>query len=284
MNPRTRRILFSLAVLVWSGILLYFYGSGRIARYLAPDFRPLALLGGLGLAVLGLFTLLTAGQPAACGHDHGDGDGDGPDEPHDHETSDLHPLVALLLMVVPISLSAAWTKDEFSAATLERKGLYDSPADLQAALLAAKIPPLTRELIAERYPATPDGYHPLSLIELFFATGDREMQGVLEGLKVETEGRWMEEKNNNPNGTRKRLYRLFLTCCIADSRAIPIVLEYGGTPPEYPENDWVKVAGVMQFKQEDGIMQAILVVERTLAANPPYEESFLRKNHLLPTQ
>lgn len=276
MKPRTRRILFSLAVLVWSGIMLYFHGSGRITRYLAPDFRPLVLCGGLGLAVLGLFNLLTAGQAAACGHDAGDSD-----DPHDHEASDLHPLLAFLLMVLPISLSVAWTRDEFSAASLTRKGLYDSPAELQTSMLA-NIPPLTLELIEERYPKTPDGYHPLSLIELFFATGDRDMQGVLEGLRVETEGRWMEERNLNPNGTRKRLYRLFLTCCIADSRAIPIVLEYGKPPPEYPENDWVKVAGVMKFQMEDGALQPVLMVERTLAANPPYEESFLRKNHMLP--
>ncbi|MCF7732213.1 MAG: TIGR03943 family protein [Akkermansiaceae bacterium] len=276
MSPRNRRILFSLAVLVWAGIMLYFHGSGRIARYLAPDFRPLVLLGGLGLAVLGLFNLLTAGQDADCGHDHC-----GPDDGHDHESSDLPPLVAFLLMVLPISLSVAWTRDEFSAASLSRKGLYDSPAELSATLLS-NLPPLTRELIAERYPATPDGYHPLSLIELFFATGDREMQGVLEGLKVETEGRWMEERDNNPDGTRKRLYRLFLTCCIADSRAIPIILEYDKTPPEYGENDWVKVAGTMHFQLENGGIQPVLHVRRTLAADPPYEESFLRKNHLLP--
>ncbi|MBN8456651.1 MAG: TIGR03943 family protein [Verrucomicrobia bacterium] len=276
MNPRARRILFSLAVLVWSGVMLYFHASGRINRYLAPDFRPLVLMGGLGLAVLGLFNLLTAGQSAACDHDHG------PDGvSHDHESSDLHPLLAFALMVVPVLCATAWTRDEFSAASLARKGLYDSPGDLQTSLIV-NIPPLTRELIAQRYPATPDGYHPLSLIELFFATGDREMQGVLEGLKVETEGRWMEERANNPNGTRKRLYRLFLTCCIADSRAIPIVLEYGKQPPEYPENDWVKVAGTMKFQMEDGALQAVLHVDRTLAADPPYEETFLRKNHMLP--
>ena len=276
MNPRARRILFSLAVLVWSGVMLYFHASGRINRYLAPDFRPLVLMGGLGLAVLGLFNLLTAGQSAACGHDHGP-EGDA----HDHESSDLHPLLAFALMVVPVLCATAWTRDEFSAASLTRKGLYDSPGDLQTSLIV-NIPPLTRELIAQRYPATPDGYHPLSLIELFFATGDREMQGVLEGLKVETEGRWMEERANNPNGTRKRLYRLFLTCCVADSRAIPIVLEYGKKPPEYPENDWVKVAGTMKFQMEDGALQAVLQVDRTLAADPPYEETFLRKNHMLP--
>ncbi len=278
MNPRTRRILFSLAVLVWSGVLLYFHGSGRNSRYLAPDFRPLALLGGLGLAVLGGCNLLTAGKTATCGHDHGGG----ADDPHDHETSDLHPLVAFLLMVVPLALAVAWTKDEFSAHTLARKGLYDPPADLQAAMLAAKIPPLTREIIARQYPPTPDGYHPLSLIELFFATGDREMQGVLEGLKVETEGRWMEERTHNPNGTRKRLYRLFITCCIADSRVVPIVLEYATPPPEYLENDWVKVAGTMHFEQVDGVVQAVLLAERTLAAEPPFEESFMRKDKLLP--
>jgi hypothetical protein len=97
MKPQTRRILFSLAVLIWSAVLLYFHASGRINKYLAPDFRPIAFVGGLGLAVLGLFNLLTATQQADCGHDHGS------DDPaHDHETSDLHPLTALLLMVVPV--------------------------------------------------------------------------------------------------------------------------------------------------------------------------------------
>lgn len=278
MNPRLRRILFALAVLVWSGVMLYFHGSGRIVRYLAPDFRPLVLMGGLGLAVLGLFTLLTAGQQAACGHDHA---ADDDDPAHDHESGDLHPLLALILMVAPMLLSVAWTRDQFSASSLARKGLYDSPAGLQSGM-PANFPPLTRELIAERHPQTPDGYHPLSLIDLFFAAGDREMQGVLEGMKIETEGRWMEERANNPNGTRKRLYRLFLTCCIADSRAIPIILEYGKPPPEYPENGWVKVAGVMRFEPVDGVVQPVLAAERTLAAEVPYEESLLRKNHLLP--
>ena len=58
MNPKVCRILFSLAVLSWAAALLYFHASGRIAKYLAPDFRMIALVGGLGLAVLGFFNLL----------------------------------------------------------------------------------------------------------------------------------------------------------------------------------------------------------------------------------
>ncbi len=272
MKPELRRILFSLAVLVWSATLLYFHATGRINKYLAPDFRPIAFVGGLGLAVLGLFNLFTAGQSADCGHDHGGEEGH-----HDHETSDIHPIGALLIMVMPVLCSVAWTKDEYSASALARKGLYDAPSNITTPFLASAMPPLTREEIEKTHRKTPDGYHEFSLMELFFATGDRELQGAIDGMRVETEGRWVEEKTRNPQGTRKRLYRLFITCCAADSRAIPIVLEYGKTPPEFPENGWVKVAGTMRFPLEEGVIQPVLVVDRTLAAEPPFEESFMRQ-------
>jgi uncharacterized repeat protein (TIGR03943 family) len=272
MKPRTRRILFSLAVLLWSAVLLYFHASGRINKYLAPDFRPIAFAGGLGLAVLGLFNLFTAGQEANCGHDH-----DHDDAAHDHETGDLHPLAAFLLMVLPVALSVAWTKDEYSAATLSRKGLYDAPSASSPAFLSAAMPPLTREMIEKSQPKSADGAYQFKLLDLFYATGDRELQTAIDGMKVETEGRWIEEKNRNPNGTRKRLYRLFITCCAADSRAIPIVLEFGKEPPNFPENEWVKVTGTMRFPLEEGVLQPVLIVDRVIAANPPYEESFLRK-------
>ncbi len=272
MKPRIQRILFSLAVLVWSGVLLYFHASGRINIYLAPDFRPIALAGGLGLAVLGLFNLLTCGQAADCGHDHGGGK----DDPHDHESTDMNPVAAFLLMVVPVALSVAWTKDEYSSAALARKGLYDSPSMAGSMFMASSMKPLTREDIEKSHRKTADGYYEFNLMELFFASGDREIQTLVDGMKVETEGRWIEEKNRNPDGTRMRLYRLFMTCCVADSRAIPIVIEFGAPPPELPENGWVKVAGTMTFPLEEGVIQPVLMVERALAAEPPVEESFLR--------
>jgi uncharacterized repeat protein (TIGR03943 family) len=272
MNPPLRRILFSLAVLVWSAVLLYFYSSGRITRYLAPDFRLITFAGGLGLAVLGCFNLLTARQVADCGHDHGSGGGF-----HDHESSDVHPLIALLLMVVPVSLSVAWTKDEYSSDTLSRKGLYESPAAASSLSLISNLPPLTRETLEKYHTKSEDGYFDFSLMDLFYATGDREVQSLLDGMKIETLGRWVEEKAHNPKGTRKRLYRLFITCCVADSRAIPIVLEFGKSPPNFPENDWVKAFGTMRFPMEDGVLHPILEVDQVIAANPPEEESFLRK-------
>jgi uncharacterized repeat protein (TIGR03943 family) len=268
MSPRNRRILFSLALLIWSGVILYFYASGRITRYLAPDFRFIALCGGLGLAVLGLFNLLTAGQQADCGHDHGDGDA------HDHESGDMHPLTAFLLMVVPVVLSVAWTKDKYSEAAISRKTM--TVDEVKSPFMASMLGPITREDLEKNHRKTEDGYYEMSLMELFFSSGDAELQKALGGMKVQTEGRWAEEKAENDSGTRKRLYRMFITCCAADSRAIPIVLEFGKEPPEFPDGGWVRVSGTITFPTGKSGVQPVLEVEQSLAAEEPYEENFMR--------
>ncbi|WP_395745693.1 hypothetical protein [Prosthecobacter sp.] len=86
-GTRTLVHLLSVAMLLlWGGVLLYFYISGRLSNYLPPDgiFRPMVLVSGIGLAVLGLFNLLTMGaEDVGCeGHDHGHDDHD-----HDHDHS-----------------------------------------------------------------------------------------------------------------------------------------------------------------------------------------------------
>ncbi|RBP41311.1 putative repeat protein (TIGR03943 family) [Roseimicrobium gellanilyticum] len=77
-------------LLLWGGIMLYFYTSGRITHYLPPDgiFRPMVLWSSIGLIVLALFNLATmkAKEAACCaddGHDH-DHDHCGHDHHHDH--------------------------------------------------------------------------------------------------------------------------------------------------------------------------------------------------------
>ncbi len=82
---RTLVHLLSVAMLLlWGGVLLYFYISGRLSNYLPPDgiFRPMVLVSGIGLCVLGLFNLLTMGaEDVGCeGHDHSHDEHD-----HDHK-------------------------------------------------------------------------------------------------------------------------------------------------------------------------------------------------------
>jgi hypothetical protein len=81
---RTLVHLLSVAMLLlWGGVLLYFHITGRLVNYLPPDgiFRPMVLVSGIGLIVLGLFNLLTmTAEDAGCeGHDHAH------DHDHDHK-------------------------------------------------------------------------------------------------------------------------------------------------------------------------------------------------------
>lgn len=266
MKTILRRISYGCALLCWSGLILYFHASGRIVKYLAPDFRVITLLGGLDLFVVGSFIILTARRDVFSGGDSGF---------HIHEETDVPPWLALVLMLVPAGLAAAWSEDQYSEKTLERKGLYDAPGNTRV-FLAQSMPPLTRETVESSHRKTADGYYEFSLMELFFSTGDRDMQGVIDGMKVETEGRMVDEKTRNPLGTRKRLYRLFMTCCAADSRAVPIILEFNAAPPDFPANGWAKVSGTMTFPMEEGRIQPVLVVDHVLAAEVPSEETFLR--------
>ena len=78
-------------LLLWGGVMLYFYATGRVNAYLPPDgiFRPMVLVSGIGLMILGIFNLATIGvKDAGCeGHGH---DCCGDDHDHDHTHSDHH--------------------------------------------------------------------------------------------------------------------------------------------------------------------------------------------------
>ncbi len=269
MNPKLQRVFFSLALIAWGGVLVYFYATGRITEYLAPDFRPLSLAGGLGLLVVGLFNLLTAGQEASCGHDHG------PDDTHDHESLDVHPLAAFLILLVPLGLGVAWTKDSFSIGALTRKGVMASPADSNSLQLGSIMPKLTKEIIEKQHPKNADGYHDFGLMELFFSSGDPEMRDLVEGMLVETQGRMVKDPEAAvPN--QRRLYRLFITCCAADSRAIPIIVRFKGEAPAVEENAWMKISGTMRYPDEGEGFVPVLEVDHAAEAPAPAEESFMR--------
>lgn len=73
---------------LWGGIMLYFYASGRVIKYLQVDgiFHPMLLIGGIGLLVLALFNLVTMGaeESDCCDHDHGHSHDKEHDHDHDH--------------------------------------------------------------------------------------------------------------------------------------------------------------------------------------------------------
>lgn len=266
-HPALQRSLLALALISWGSVLVYFFYTGRIVKYLAPDFRLISLAGGLGLMVVGIFNLLTCRMAANCGHDHG------PEDTHDHESLDLHPLAAVAIMILPVWLCTGWTTDGFSIAALTRKGLNDSPSEAGSLFLSNLLPPLTKEIIEAQHPANSDGYRTFPLMELFFSSADPEMRDLVGGMKVVTEGRLVPDPDKPE---QFRLYRLFITCCAADSRPVPIIARFPNGAPEVEPNSWISLSGTITYPDEGKGHEPVLQVDFAKVTDAPMEESFMR--------
>lgn len=89
-----KKVLSLLAIgtlLLWGGMFLYYYLSGRIEAYLDPAFRVYALISGIGFLLLGAFNFLNRERAADTCCAHGDEAGHshghhhpGCDHEHDH--------------------------------------------------------------------------------------------------------------------------------------------------------------------------------------------------------
>jgi len=394
MNRKLLHFCSVAVVLFLAALFLYFYITGRIDPYVAPEFRRWALVAGLGLAVLGLFNMATANQAAACGHDHshdhGDGDGDccghdhgpghshahddaGGEDHHHHEESASGVILALVVLTVPMLVAANSSVDRFSTEyairwaniteklhrlELNRKrereqavakaepkqtphggpvvaeraqqspletasstvpGADTPPAPAAASegegteIATADTPPATRpvgvpqaadegagaadspptdakesddddgwgeftlEDLKRMVPQSSDGNFMLEVPQLFYTANDTELQRVLEGLPIETIAQVMPVTSDDAdsggelgavpatptpidNRNRLRLFRMFIECCAADMRPLPVTIQFKDGVPEYEEMGWVKVVGKVRYEHVDGVTTPIVDV------------------------
>ncbi len=245
--PQT--ITYGLATILWGVVPVWFYAANRIQHYLAPEFHTIALAGGLGMIVLGLFNLLTVGESADCGHEHAD-----------HEHADQNPFVSIGLMILPVVLALLWTTDSYSASALARKGLNDNDRQ-RAAVLIRDLPPFTRESLDKYTPKTEDGHYRFDLTQLFWSAGDDEIMPVFDGLPAEITGQLIAEAPSlNPDGRRMRLYRVFMTCCAADAQVLGITVLFPEALPAFPPQTWVVLRGVVAYETIDGQTNVLLRV------------------------
>ena len=277
MKATLNQVIFSLATIAWGVVPVYFYASGTVARYLSPTFHLISLVGGLAMIVLGLFNLLNARRKVGCGHDHGH------DHNHDHDHGDEHdhhdqsPVAAICLMILPVVLCCGFTKHEYSTKALAWKGLYKKRSS-RASLFSTKREPFTRATIEKTTPKSPEGNYLLTITELYWSAGDQEIMKAYEALPAQLEGRLIDEDAKlNPNGNRKRLYRLFMTCCAADAQVLGLALEFDGPLPDLADKTWVKVTGTVGFEKASGQDLAYLkVATLETAEEPPPDNRFRR--------
>lgn len=85
------QILAILTLMIWGGLFLQFYISGRIEKYLDPSFRIYALISGVGFLLLGAFNFLNRNRDTGvCTHDHAHGETCQHDHHHGDENAGEH--------------------------------------------------------------------------------------------------------------------------------------------------------------------------------------------------
>lgn len=91
------QILSILTLLIWGGVFLYFYLTGRIEKHLDSSFRVYALLAGIGMLLVGGFNFIHRNRVlGVCTHDHAHGEpcdhahGEPHDHDHDHDHDHAH--------------------------------------------------------------------------------------------------------------------------------------------------------------------------------------------------
>ncbi len=273
--------LFGLLSTSWGVVLLYFYNSLRLQKYLAPDFHLLVLIGGIGIVILGIFSIINPSSEESCGHDH---DHQDCDHDHDHQhhndcadcshEHDGHgPGITYALTLLPLIGALYFTQDRLSTIGIAKKGLYENPT-LSAPTNA---PPFTREDLEKRVPKNADGEFQLSLVTAYYVAGDREVEGIFDGLPVEFEGRLVEEKVNNESGLRRRIYRSIISCCAADMSVVGMPLEFEAPSTDPPNDSWVKASGILTFEDVGEDRVPILKVRQVVTSEEPYSEFLLRE-------
>ena len=242
-----------------------------MAKYLASKFMLGPLIGGLGMMVIGLFVLFTAGKKVGCGHDHSHDH----DHDHDHEHGDLNPIVALLVVCLPLGVAVGSTKHELSSAGKSKlsENELDAKSVMQSGL---ELPKFTRETLDKYKEKNANGAYKMQVMELFLTAGDPEVSKVLEGLPVEVEGAVRTQPDDRENPKVKRMYRLSMTCCAADMQAIPIKLVLNDDVAEaydFEEHTWVIAEGKVTYETDDkGIKKTIIQVEKLEQGIPPDHE------------
>ena len=278
-HQHTRRpltsVVYGLAAMCWGVMPVWFYASGRLPAYLKDQFQTYALIGGLGLIILGLFNLLTArDSSASCGHDHHhdhhhDHDHDHGHGDHEHSHEDQNPLVTVLLMIVPMVLAVLVTEDEYSEAFLRRKGVFNDNREAFSSYLS-NLPPYTRETLEKNTPKNAEGEYLMEIPQLYWSAGDEEVMEVLKGIPVEVQGKVIaEEEGGNPGHNRLRLYQLLMTCCAADAAVLGMSIEFEGPPPDLPPRTWVRVTGTVAYETREDYPVVYLKVNTIEEAPEP---------------
>lgn len=215
------------------------------------------------------------------------------DESEEWDTSYSGNVAMFVVMVLPLLAAASYSKDRYlSANTIRNKGFVEDTAavarsvEKELARTRGESPDMAvaREAKEDSWEYTladlekvvdrsPDGNLMLTVDQLYYTSGDFELQRILDGQAVETVGQVIPYDPKRPHPSRLRVFTLMITCCAADAQPVSIPVEFTGSPPGFDEMSWVKVSGIMQYPKEDGRVVPLLRMKSMAPTEEPYSDT-----------
>jgi len=279
MNKRTFTLV---TLLLWGGLMLWFWASGRIVAYLHPQFHPLVATAGTILLLLApawwWATRENESGCADCGchHEHDA-------EPRSALSAGV--VFAFAVLLLPVSAAAVFSPSQFGEAAVMNRGIVTSISQLPSAapettglddapLLGdgEEIPdvadwPAEQEEGVEYFTRGPGGEIQIETIDLLFAAEEQVLRDEFEDQRVSVVGQYVPRDGD---AGRFDLVRMFMVCCAADARPIGIAVSSARTP-DLPRMGWIRVTGKARFVEEGGVLQPQLEADNIEEVPAPRE-------------
>lgn len=272
MNVMIHRFLTVGVLATWATVLCYLSFSGRLSSYLHPTFQPLATACGIALGILAILVLFSPREVMA-------GAGCEPGAPR----STISTLAFAFVLVIPLLVTLAFSKGEFSASTVLNRGYVESLENVVAPVVepAAESVPRDETVVGAPLPGENgevdyglvEEMPPPEIIDLLYAAQLPEMRDGLEGEEFEFIGQYMPLTDGPSQGNRFRLVRMMVVCCAADAQPVAVTVE-ANQSPKFAEMSWIKVRGIPSFPMVDGQTRPLLKATSVEKTDPP-EDVFL---------
>lgn len=275
-----KRILTAFALGVWAVLMLWIWGTGRVADYLHPQFHAGVAVAGFVLLLLVPIWLWASAESShdccSCVHDHHE---------HGHRGTGAWSVLIFAVIVVPVAMAAFVSPGQFGEAAVRNRGLVGDVSLLPSATSLGgswetapavadgeNLPDVSDfggEEGVEYFTRAADGAIQLQIIDLLYAAQEPALRETFENERVALVGQYVPSKDA---GSRDfDLVRMFVVCCAADARPLGVRV-LSSAKPELPGMAWVRATGVARFVGEGESVEPRLELEKIVPVEPPADK------------
>ncbi len=307
MRAKFCNLLNGITLIGLGMVLLDFFFTGRLDRYLHPQFRPWTLIGGIIFCLFGVIYAAAKTSAQCCIEG---------ECVHQNANSLTRSLIAFAVLFLPLAAGVALSKDSYDQQALLNRGFVEDITGLpgRATAQASKtsnvqvIPPealgadqderaseplpqntpgvLTNQDVVSKMgtdqanPASPSPDEASSQYLPKAADGNVALE-VTDLLYAESEDslrKMFSDKTIEvigqylPGSDPKqfKLVRMFIVCCAADARPLAVPVAISG-PTSAAEMGWVRVVGKATYAKNGDRVHVLLKADTVEPTDPPAE-------------